>query len=90
MNHTKCVCKHVFTGNSNTDVDQDSLFLPKNCVLTRSAESDIFCHYSQLEEPSNYSASIVCIDIAKCKSLFFKIACKAQHYAIIKAQVKAF
>ena len=57
------VCKHAYTGYSSTDVDQESLFLQKKCALMQNAESGIFCCYSQLEEASNYFASIVSINI---------------------------
>ena len=40
------VCKHISTDYSSTD------------IVTRSAESGIFCCYSQVEEPSNYFAGI--------------------------------
>ena len=55
---TRMICEHVSTGYSSTDVVQESLFLRIKHALTRSAESGIIRCYSQLEEPSNYFASI--------------------------------
>ena len=46
-------CKHVSTGYSSTDVIQEILSLQKKHAVTRSAESDKFHCYSQLEEPIN-------------------------------------
>ena len=40
--------------------------------LTLTGKSGIFRCYRQLEEPSNYSASIVYVDITTCKSLIFE------------------
>ena len=87
------VSKHVSTGYSNTDVNQESLFLWKKCTLTRSAESGIFRCYSQLEEPSNYSARIVYVDSLNIKASplkILRIACEVQNHPMIEAQVEQF
>ena len=45
---TRMVCNHISTGYSSTDVIEESLFLKKKRAPTQSAESGIFCCYSQL------------------------------------------
>ena len=67
-------------------------FLWKKCTLTQSAESGIFCCYSQLEEPSNYSARIAYVDLLNIKASplkILRIACEVQNHPMIEAQVEA-
>ena len=63
-------CKHISIGYSNTDVNQESLFLQKN---RESTESGTFRCYRRLEEPSNHSARIVYVDSLIVKASPLKI-----------------
>ena len=67
---TRMDCKHISIGYSNTDVNQESLFLQKK---RGSTESGTFRCYRRLEEPSNYSARIVYVDSLIVKASPLKI-----------------
>ena len=78
------VCKHVPIGYSNTDVDQES----RKNALWHEALNQVFSAVIANQK----SPVTIQLALAKCINLFFKnlkIACKAQHHALIEAQVEA-
>ena len=68
--HQNGLYKHVILTQMSI---KKAYFLQKKCALTQNAESGIFRCYSQLAEPSNYSARIVYIDLLNIKATPLKI-----------------
>ena len=83
---TRIIGEHVSTGYSNTNVDQESLFFQKRRPLIRNTELGILRCYSQLEEPSNYSARILYVDSLNIKAFPLRIAYEVQSHTMIEAQ----